>query len=129
MAAVYSARFRRCTATRPGLGLAAAAASSAPSIADVIAVYVAASGRGRPGGGISCVRSLVATFSQISALLPTWSTSSASSVSPAVLSFVLWQVTQYLSSIARGDSTEGDPLACRADLSAVAPAGAKVEAR
>src|ERR1700674_3917285 len=96
MAAVYSARFSRWTATRPGLGLAAAAASSAASTAELAAAYVAASGRGRPGGGISRVRSLVATFSQISAWLQMCSTSNVSSISPAVFSLALWQVTQYL---------------------------------
>ena len=66
-AAVYSARFKRCTATRPGLGLARAAASSAVSNSVVTFAYVALSGRGRPAGGISPVRSLRATFSHKSA--------------------------------------------------------------
>src|ERR1051325_5703105 len=99
----YSVRFKRCPATRPGLGLAAAAASSAFSTEDVSAVYVASSGRGRPGGGISLERSFRRTFSQSSAPAPGCSTSALSSRSPAVFEFWLWQVTQYLSRTARED--------------------------
>ena len=43
------------------------------------------SGRGRPSGGISRVRNLVAIFSQISACSPARARSSDSSASPAVL--------------------------------------------
>src|SRR5579871_2148134 len=46
-------------------------------------------------------RSLRTTFSQVSGLVPMLARSSVSSVSPAVFNFWLWQVTQYLSSVAR----------------------------
>ena len=55
---------------------------------------VAASGRGRPAGGIEPARSRAITFSR----LPDWyaaiAASTVSSASPAVLSRWLWQVTQ-----------------------------------
>src|SRR5712672_1154993 len=47
-------------------------------------------------------RSLAITFSQTSALAPGFARSSVSSASPAVRSFWLWQVMQYLSRTARG---------------------------
>src|SRR5450631_297886 len=70
MAEVYSDRFNLCTATRPGLGFKAAAASRAVSSCLVTSAYVALSGRGIPGGGISPVRNLRATFSHSSACSP-----------------------------------------------------------
>src|SRR5439155_1353097 len=56
---------------------------------------------------MSCVRSLVATFSQTSSLPATCSTSSVSSINPAVFSLLLWQVTQYLLRTSLGDTGNG----------------------
>src|SRR5260370_1036342 len=96
MAAVYSARFSRCTATRPGLGFASAAASVSDPIAAVIALYVGMAGGGRPEGGISCGRSLVAPFPHASPEPATCAASNVSRITPAVFSRLLWQVMQYL---------------------------------
>src|SRR5579871_4947890 len=60
-----------------------------------------------PDVGMSPDCSLAITFSQTSGLAPGLVTSSVSSVSPAVRSFWLWQVTQYLSSTARGLTVGG----------------------
>ena len=49
---------------------------------------------GLPAGGIAPVRSLRTTFSHAFAPALTCSTSILSSISPAVFSFSLWQVTQ-----------------------------------
>ena len=83
-ALTYSVRFRRWIAGRPGLGCAAAARSSAVSSQDANSALVAASGRGRPGGGIAPARSLRTTFSHTSAPPPTSARSAVSSSSPAV---------------------------------------------
>src|SRR5580765_5560467 len=69
---------------------------------DASALYVAASGRGAPGGGIALVRSLRMTFSHVSAFAEGCSTSSPASVRPAVFRRSLWQVTQYLVTVAEG---------------------------
>ena len=103
MALRYSARFRRCSVGRPGLGCSSGGAielrlqprrrryRSAPCpAADV------------RRGGIAPVRSLRTTFSHASACSPTCDRSIASSARPAVFTRWLWQVTQYLSSTARG---------------------------
>ena len=60
---------------------------------------MAASGRGRPGGGISPVRNFVTIFSHCCALSATGYMSGLSSGSPAVFSLLLWHVTQYLLSV------------------------------
>ena len=70
MALAYSARFRRCSEGRPGLGSVAAAASSEFSRYDTRAVRAGSDGRGTPPGGIRPPRSLRTTFSQTSALVP-----------------------------------------------------------
>src|SRR6185436_15725408 len=59
------------------------------------------SGLGAPTGGIISARSFRITFSHTSALLEGRAKSAASNESPAVFSFWLWQVMQYLSSTAR----------------------------
>src|SRR5580765_3184073 len=69
---------------------------------DASALYVAASGRGAPGGGMALVRSLRMTFSQVSAFAEGCSTSSPASDSPAVFRRSLWHVTQYLLTVAAG---------------------------
>ena len=61
----------------------------------VNASSVGLSGRGRPAGGMTPVRSFLTTFSQTSAPAATFDTSMPSSVRPPVRSFSLWQVTQY----------------------------------
>ncbi len=58
-----------------------------------------------PAGGIEPLRSRRTTFSQVAAPSPTLVTSSVSSVRPAVFSFWLWQVTQYLSNTARAGTS------------------------
>ena len=52
-------------------------------------------GWGIPAGGIAPVRSFTITFSQVSASAGIFAGSSVSSMSPAVFSRWLWQVTQY----------------------------------
>src|SRR5277367_4851033 len=52
---------------------------------------------------MALVRTLRITFSHTSAFSETFSTSTLSSIRPAVFSFSLWQVTQYLFSSARWD--------------------------
>ena len=94
MALVYSVRLSRCTVSAPGLRSAAAARSSPVSIQWTNAPYVASSGRGRRGGGISRARSLRITFSQTSAPSPMCTRSSDSSVNPAVCKRSLWQAVQ-----------------------------------
>src|SRR5262249_12180537 len=84
--------------------LTAAATSKALSSWTTMSEYEESSGRGLPGGGISCVRSLRATFSHDSAPSATCSRSSLSSNSPAVFSRSLWHVTQYLLRMARVDA-------------------------
>ena len=69
MAFAYSVRFSRCTGTRPGFGAAAAAASSAASSADGRRGVGGLVRPRPPGGGISRVRSLRATFSHTSAVV------------------------------------------------------------
>src|SRR5712691_11105560 len=97
----YSARFRRCEATRPGLGDAPAARSSARSIDAMKPSSVAMSGRGEPSGGIVLPRSLRATFSRIAAWRPTSATSMFVRMRLPLFTRSLWQPTQYLSSSAR----------------------------
>src|SRR5207244_5606864 len=63
---------------------------------------VAASGLGRPCGGMEPCCSFAITFSQTSGFADGFMTSSVSSANPAVFSFWLWHVTQYLSNTARG---------------------------
>ena len=94
MALAYSDRFSRCTAGRPGFGRAFQASSRALSRWLASASYVAASGRGRPAGGMVRVRSFCATFSHTSGLPPTLPTSTVSSARPPVSSRSLWQPTQ-----------------------------------
>src|SRR6202007_554343 len=65
------------------------------------AYFVGSSGRGLPCGGIIPPRNLRMTFSHVSAPSTGWSTSILSSISPAVRSLWLWQVTQYVSSSSR----------------------------
>ena len=100
----YSARFRRCSSGRPGLGTAPARSSSAVSH-DVSDAMVASSGRGIPCGGMARVRTLRATVSQMAGCVSTWARSSVSSASPAVRVRWLWQVTQYRSRTARGGAS------------------------
>src|SRR5690349_4266387 len=69
----------------------------------VIAVYVASSGCGLVGGGISRARSFRNTFSHSCGFDPMRSVSALSSIRPETFSRSLWQVMQYLSSTARGD--------------------------
>src|ERR1035438_10714071 len=97
MALLYSTRFRRCTAGRPGLGLAAAARSRASSRDLVNDAAVGAAGRGMPAGGISPVRILRSTFSSTAALPPALATSIPLSATPAVAFFWLWHRAQYRS--------------------------------
>jgi hypothetical protein len=101
MALAYSERFSRWITGRPGYGFSSAALSSCVSNHEVSSVYAALSGRLTPCGGIVPERSLRTTFSQTSGFEPTSSRLEVSSVSPAVLSFWLWQVTQYVSRIWR----------------------------
>src|SRR4051812_31630439 len=101
MALTYSERFSLCNAGLPGLGCAAASRSMDVSRKSATAMYVALSGRGAPVGGIAPDRSLRMTFSQTGAFEGTLATSDLSSIRPAVLSRSLWQVTQYLSRVAR----------------------------
>ena len=63
----YSARFKRCSAGAPGFGAARAAASSDCSSQRTNASTLASAGRGSPGGGIKCPRSLRIAVSQTSA--------------------------------------------------------------
>ena len=96
-ALLYSTRLRRCTVVRPGFGSAAAARSSSSSSQPATVSYVAASGRGRPAGGIMPLRSLATTFSQDAAWAGTSAASSASSeigTRPARCSLSVWQVRQ-----------------------------------
>ena len=76
------------------VGLAAHARSISFSSEPATARYVAASGRGIPGGGIEPARSLAITRSHTSALAPGLLTSKLSSASPAVRSFWLWHAVQ-----------------------------------
>ena len=72
----YSVALRRRSASlRPGSGLDAAARSSSASRYAVRLTYDSRSGRGRPAGGIIPARSFLTTFSQTSALSPTFATS------------------------------------------------------
>src|SRR6185312_5920174 len=93
-----STRLRRCTATRPGCGDAAASESSAVSTSEFIFAYVFWLARSTPRGGISCVRRLRATFSQTSGFASAGASITALRSSPAVLSDSLWHTTQYCSS-------------------------------
>ena len=68
---------------------------------------VAGSGRGIPDGGIIPARSFRTTFSPTCAWSPRRARSSLSSIRFAVLSFSLWQVTQYRSRSARCAATSG----------------------
>ena len=65
MAFAYSVRFRRWSSGWPGFGFAAAAWSRRVSIHVAVWVYVASSGRGKPGGGMARMRNLRTTFSQV----------------------------------------------------------------
>ena len=96
IALAYSARFMRCSGTRPGPGDAAAARSMAVSIALANASSVARAGLGIPAGGISPARTLRMTFSQISASASTRSSETVSSARPPVCVRELWQVMQVL---------------------------------
>src|SRR5436853_1590335 len=99
MALLYSARLSRCTAGLPGLGLAAAARSSASSSDLANDAETAAAGRGSPGGGISPVRTLRSTLSKTlafaPALAPALERSIPSRATPAVAALWLWHATQY----------------------------------
>ena len=95
MALLYSARFRRCTAGRPGLGCAAAYLSSESSSVRVKFATTGAAGRGIPAGGISPVLNLRSTRSSSAALGPALAGSTPFSATPAVGFFWLWQATQY----------------------------------
>src|SRR5204862_3713923 len=66
---------------------------------------------GQPGGGISCVRSLMETFSHASSSPATCSTSIVSSINPAVFSVWLWHGTQYVLRTSLGEAGEGDGCA------------------
>ena len=133
MALTYSVRFRRRTDTRPGLGCAAACASSAATSAAVNASAAAGfSGCRAVSGGICPLRSLRTTFSSTGALAPRSPRSTLSSMSPAVCSRSLWQVTQYRSRRVRSSAAGlGAPAGCAdaADsplpVAAAAPATAR----
>ena len=101
MAAAYSARLSRWSATRPGLGFAAAASSSERSSQDTNPSAAAWSGRGTPGGGIIPPRTLRTTFSHTSASPARCARSMVSNVRLAVFARWLWHVTQYWSRSAR----------------------------
>src|SRR5579863_6031140 len=60
-----------------------------------------------PGGGIERLRSFTITFSHVSAEFDTCTASAASNMRFAVLSFWLWQVTQYLLTSARAGVVGG----------------------
>ena len=106
----YSVRFRRWNvADRPGSRVAAQLASSSPSSQSRKPSRAAASGRGRPAGGITPPRSLRTTRSHSAAWPPTSARSRVSRVSPTARSCPtsgdagrpspftvpsLWQVTQ-----------------------------------
>ena len=125
MALAYSTRFIRRATTRPGLGSAAATRSSAVSSEVAKASMVAASGRGRPSGGICPLRSLCTTFSSTSAFAATFPMSSWSSMRPAVCNRSLWQLTQYRSKSSReGGRATGAAASVHCDdwFAAVAPA-------
>ena len=101
MAFLYSVRVSRWKGgSLPGSGLILAAASSFASKCEATASYVAASGRGRPAGGIAPVRSFRTTFSQAAASAPGSSAFSFSSANPPACTFSLWQVAQYLLRVA-----------------------------
>ena len=123
----YSARLRRCRTGAPGLGLAAAARSSASSSCEVTRSSVARSGRGAPLGGIMPVRSFRTTFSHACGSRPTCSTSSWSSTSPPAFIRSLWQVAQYRSSIARASA--GVAARAAADSAPVPHADARRRSR
>ena len=105
IAFAYSVRLRRC---RPGGGRCGVAwRSSSLSSQPIRLSRVAGSGRGIPDGGIIPARSFRTTFSPTCAWSPRCARSSLSSSKFAVLSFSLWQVTQYRSRSARGAATSG----------------------
>src|ERR1035438_5680019 len=95
MALEYSARLRRWTAGRPGLGWAAAARSSESARDLVNAAATGAAGRGMPAGGISPVENLRRTRSIRGAFAAGFSRSGAERSTPAVGFFWLWQIAQY----------------------------------
>ncbi len=93
---LYSVRFSRRAVTRPGSGgRARSARSSSASIQAVTPLTSASSGRGRPTGGISWLRSLPRTFSQA---WESWAIEAAvgyaSRSRPPVFNWELWQRTQ-----------------------------------
>ncbi len=100
MALLYSVRLRRWTEPAlPGFGAAAHARSRSVSNEVAIERYVAASGRGIPGGGIIPDRSFTMTCSHSSASAAGFVASRPSSLIPAIAATSLWQTTQYCSSI------------------------------
>src|ERR1017187_4619209 len=114
MALLYSARFSRWTTGLPGLGLRAALRSSASSSHLTNDDAAAPAGRGMPAGGIWPGRTLRTTFSNTSALPPTWVKSNASSETPPVFISWLWQVVQYWSTRVRAEAAPAlDGLAGR----------------
>src|SRR5262249_40279983 len=117
IAFAYSMRFRRWSVGRPGSGCSAATRSRLSSRDAATLSASALSGRGRPAGGIAPVRIFRTPFSRPSARSPIRAGSNVSSISPAVFSRWLWQVTQYLSSTARGPPVPAASVAaagCRA---------------
>jgi hypothetical protein len=90
----YSGRFRRWKVRTPGLGFAAAAASTSDSSVEINVAYVAASGRGASGGGMKPACSFRMTFSAISGFCAACETSNAASDNPPALPLSLWQPAQ-----------------------------------
>jgi len=98
MALLYSMRFKRWMAGRPGLGFVEAARSRAASSDSVNALAAEGSGRGSPRGGISPVLTLRRTFSKSLAFSPGLARFTFSRTMPAVFACSLWQLTQYRAS-------------------------------
>ena len=78
----YSVRFTRCNSGALTWGSAAAAASIRASSADANAFRVAASGRGKPTGGIIPERTLRMSLSACAALCSGWARSNSENEKP-----------------------------------------------
>src|SRR5262245_43548499 len=114
MALLYSARFRRCTVDRPGLGCASASRSIVDWRWAANPSAIRTSGRLRTVvGGISPERSLRATFSHTSAWEATSARSMCSRVSPPVFRRSLWHATQYVATNVEYSGASGGCVTAR----------------
>ncbi len=101
MVLLYSARFRRRAVTRPGSAAARRSArSSSVWMLCVTALICAPVGLGKPGGGISPLRTLRTILSHVSRLRfttstmePAWPSDCKSS--PPAFALLLWQEVQF----------------------------------